>query len=211
MIMQNDVQSATGRVLRAGKVRAFLVWLERGACASSRRVASVEAWIAGLLVLAVFCLMMANVISRAASRPLIWSDELAIYLMACATFIGASVGLAHRRHIAVMLLPDLAPERVGRGLMLLVDAVLLLFFGIFAVLLWRWFDPVNVLRAASLETYSMSTFNFMWQEPTLTLGLRKVWFWLVLPVFCFTGALHVAASMLDRLVGSPENRVEVSQ
>ncbi|MFN7004335.1 MAG: TRAP transporter small permease, partial [Roseinatronobacter sp.] len=149
-IMQNDFQSAPGRVLPGGKARGLLVRLERGAYASSRRVASVEVWIAGLLVLAVFCLMMANVISRAASRPLIWSDELAIYLMACATFIGASVGLAHRRHIAVTLLPDLMPERTARGLMLLVDGVLLLFFGFFAVLLWRWFDPVNVLRAESL-------------------------------------------------------------
>lgn len=173
----------------------------------SQRVAKVEAVVAGLLILMIFCLLMGNVISRSLSRPLIWTDELAIYLMACAAFVGASVGLAHRQHIAVTLLPDMLSAKGARLLGILVDLMLLGFFVILGVLLWRWFDPINVLRAESLEAYSMTTFNFMWQEPTVTLGVRKVWFWMVLPVFCLTGGLHVVTSLIERLSG----RVEEAQ
>lgn len=189
-----DDAAASGSLLRRLGVRLRAI---------SRRIAAVEALVAGLLILAIFCLLMGNVVSRAIARPLIWSDELAIYLMACAAFVGASVGLAHRQHIAVTLLPDLLSLRNAHRLAIVVDVILLAFFVVLAVLLWRWFDPVGVLRAESLEAYSMQTFNFMWQEPTVTLGMRKVWFWMVLPVFCLTGGLHVAGSLVERLSGQP--------
>lgn len=203
--MQHDQGPASsGTVGGAQAPGPFLHRLGVRLRTGSRRVAAVEATVAGMLVLVIFCLLMGNVISRAIARPLIWSDELAIYLMACAAFVGASVGLAHRQHIAVTLLPDLLSPRDAHRLAIVVDAILLVFFVVLAVLLWRWFDPVNVLRAESLEAYSMQTFNFMWQEPTVTLGMRKVWFWMVLPVFCLTGGLHVAGSLIERLSGRTE-------
>lgn len=203
--MEHDLRPASSSaVADAAAPDAFLQRLGTRLRSISRNLAAVEAWVAGLLIAAIFGLLMGNVISRAIGRPLIWSDELAIYLMACAAFVGASVGLAHRQHIAVTLLPDMLSAQNARLLAIVVDMTLLVFFVVFAVLLWRWFDPVGVLMAESLEAYSMQTFNFMWQEPTVTLGVRKVWFWMVLPVFCLTGGLHVAASLVERLSGRGE-------
>ena len=202
--MEHDPRPASSSAVAEATVPdALLQRLGTRLRSISRSLAAVEAWVAGLLIAGIFCLLMGNVVSRAIARPLIWSDELAIYLMACAAFVGASVGLAHRQHIAVTLLPDLLSLRNAHRLAIVVDVILLAFFVVLAVLLWRWFDPVGVLRAESLEAYSMQTFNFMWQEPTVTLGMRKVWFWMVLPVFCLTGGLHVAGSLVERLSGQP--------
>lgn len=159
----------------------------------SRAVARVEGWTAGALVGAIFLLLVANVVSRAAGAPLIWSDELAVLLMSCGAFIGASCGLAHRQHIAVTLVSDLLPRAGRRWFALAVDAALIAFFAAFAVILWNWFDPVALARYGNVADFSAGTFNFLYQEPTTTLGLRKLWFWLVLPVFCLAGLLHLAA------------------
>jgi len=177
-------------------------WLVR----LSAGVARVEAWAAGLAVLGIFVLLLVNVASRTLGRPLIWTDELAVNLMAWAAFIGASLGLAHHQHIAVTLVPDMLPARARRLVALVVDGVLMAFLVVLAVLLWRWLDPVGLLMAGSADAFSATTFNFVYQEPTVTLGVRKIWFWLILPVFCVTGAVHVAAAAAGRLATLKEDR-----
>lgn len=159
----------------------------------SRAVARAEGWVAGALVGAVFLLLVANVVSRAVGAPLIWSDELAVLLMSCGAFIGASCGLAHRQHIAVTLVTEMLPRTGRRWFALAVDAALIAFFCAFSVILWNWFDPVALARYGNVADFSAGTFNFLYQEPTTTLGVRKIWFWLVLPVFCLAGLLHLAA------------------
>lgn len=159
----------------------------------SDAVAWVEARFAGAIVVAILGLLLANVVSRAFGRPLIWTDELAIYLMVLGAFAGASLGLANRQHIAVTLVSDGLGEGVRKVLARIVDTVLLALFALFAWMLWNWFDPLGVLAAENLQAYSLKSFNFLYQEPTTTLGVRKVWFWLILPVFCLTGMVHVLA------------------
>ncbi len=159
----------------------------------SDAVAWVEARFAGAIVVAILGLLLANVVSRAFGRPLIWTDELAVYLMVLGAFAGASLGLANRQHIAVTLVSDGLGEHVRKILARVVDTVLLALFALFAWMLWNWFDPLGVLAAEDLQAYSLKSFNFLYQEPTTTLGMRKVWFWLILPVFCLTGIVHVLA------------------
>ncbi len=53
-----------------------------------------EARLTGLMILAVLALLLGNVVSRAFGRPLIWTDELAVYLMVVGAFAG---GLAWYR------------------------------------------------------------------------------------------------------------------
>lgn len=171
---------------RAGGLRAVLLRL-------SGAIAHVEARFAGLIIAAVLALLLGNVVSRAFGKPLIWTDELAVYLMVVGAFIGASLGLARRQHIAVSLLADAVSPHARQALAYLVDAILVLLFAIFAWMLWSWFDPLGVLAAEDLQAYSRTSFNFLYQEPTTTLGVRKVWFWLILPVFCLTGLVHVLA------------------
>lgn len=164
----------------------------------SRAVARIEAPVAGLLTLAVFVVLMLNVVSRSLGKPLIWSDELAIHLMIWAALFGASLGLAYQQHIAVTLVPDLLGPRNVARLALAVDVVLLVFFVVLAVLLWQWFDLPGLYAAGSAAAHGPVNFNFIWSEPTVTLGVRKVWFWLILPIFCLTGGLHVLASVIER-------------
>jgi TRAP-type C4-dicarboxylate transport system, small permease component len=159
----------------------------------SAAIAWCEARFAGVLMVLILALLLTNVVSRAFGKPLIWTDELAVYLMVMAAFVGASLGLEKRQHIAVTLLSDAVSASTRRKLAFIVDVVLLALFAIFAWTLWIWFDPLGVLAAEDLRTYARESFNFLYQEPTVTLGVRKFWFWLVLPVFCLTGFVHVLA------------------
>lgn len=173
--------------------------VETGLYRFSQGLARIEAQLAGLLICAVFCLLMANVVSRAFSRPLVWTDELAIYLMAASAFIGASVALAHNQHIAITLITGFLSERRAIVLAIAVKLILAAFFVLLAMMLWRWLDPVGLLTAESLDSFSATSFNFVYQEPTVTLGVPKIWFWLVLPLFCLTGLTHLAAGISANL------------
>jgi TRAP-type C4-dicarboxylate transport system permease small subunit len=164
--------------------------------AVSQKIATIEGRLAGVLVFLIFILLLGNVLCRAIGVPLIWADELAVLLMAWVAFIGASMGLAYQQHIAVTLLPDAVTAGARRRLALLVHVLLLVFFAVLSVQLWGWFDPVSLWRAGSIEAFSAAAFNFIYQEPTITLGVPKFLFWLVLPIFCVTSVIHLASSLM---------------
>lgn len=161
----------------------------------SRTLARAESFGIGVLMVSIFALLMLNVVSRSIGSPVIWVDEAAVYLMIWVALLGASLALARRQHLAVTLLPDMMTDRARAVLARAVDILLFVFFVIFAVILWRWFDPLTLWRAGSVADFSRSTFNFLYQEPTVTLGLRKLWFWLILPVFCINGLIHSLAHL----------------
>ncbi|MCB1358316.1 MAG: TRAP transporter small permease subunit [Maritimibacter sp.] len=161
----------------------------------SQALARAESFGIGALMVGIFGLLMLNVVSRSIGSPVIWVDEAAVYLMIWAALLGASLGLARREHLAVTLLPDMLSERARAALALAVDILLFVFFILFATILWLWFDPVTLWRSGSVAAFSRETFNFLYQEPTVTLGLRKLWFWLILPVFCFNGLIHSLAHL----------------
>lgn len=165
---------------------------------ASALLARVEAVAIGALMLTIFGLLMLNVVTRSLGAPVIWVDELAVLLMIWIALIGASLALAHREHIAVTLLSEALPARPRAVMSFCVDLALFGFFVVFAVILWRWFDPITLWKAGSVEAFSQQTFNFLYQEPTVTLGVSKVWFWMIMPVFCVTGLVHMAALLLNR-------------
>ncbi len=106
---------------------------------------------------------------------------------------GASLGIAKRQHLAVTLLADRLGPVAQKNLLRVVDAVLLAIMLIFGWTLWNWFDLPGVVAADSLSDYARESFNFLYQEPTTTLGIRKLWFWLIMPLFCLSGLIHVLA------------------
>lgn len=154
-----------------------------------------ETALGGLLVGAILVLLLANVVSRTAGRPLIWTDELAVHLMVVLAFVGASLGIALRGHMAIGLLPDRLGARGRAGLALLADLSVLAFLLVLAVILWRWFDLPGLLRAGSGAALARQSFNFVYTDPTNTLGLRKVWFWLALPLTGATALIHCLAAL----------------
>jgi len=160
-----------------------------------RRLLSAEEAVTAILIAAIFLILAINVILRSLGMPLIWADEAAILLMACAAFLGAAVALARGQHMAVTLLLDSLPRRLRFPVVLTVDVITIGFFLVLSALCWRWFDPVNAFGAESLQAYSQQTFNFIYQERTLTLGLSKVWFWLVLPMFAVLSTIHALAAL----------------
>jgi TRAP-type C4-dicarboxylate transport system permease small subunit len=170
-------------------------WLTR----VSDAIATIDSWLAGLLVAAIFCLLIVNAGTRAFGTPVIWIDELAIYAMIWAAFLGSSAGLPRREHIAVTLLPDALPPRRRAVLQIVVDALVLIFVTALGLIVWRWFDPLTVMAAETLRDFSKATFNFIYTEPTTTIGMRKIWFWLVMPYACVTLFIHAVRNLANSI------------
>lgn len=164
----------------------------------SRALARIELRVAAVLLALVFGLLLLNIVTRLAGHALFWVDEAAVMGMVWMTFLAASVSLQRRTNIAVTLAVDLFGECTRRWLGVLVDVLLLVFVVILLVLVWRWFAPLELIAAGGdLVAFSTTTFNFMYEEPTQTLGLRKAWFWAILPVFAVCASIHCVANLAD--------------
>lgn len=153
-----------------------------------------------VLVVLLPLMILVNVAARAFNAPLFWLDELAVLTMVWLAMLGLSVTLKHREAVAVTLLTDAVPAPTRKALRVASDLVVLAFSVIFLMLCYRWFDPLGVIDADfDLEAFSANTFNFMYQEPTATLGIAKFWFWLIMPVVAFTSSVHALANLINTL------------
>lgn len=164
----------------------------------SRAVARVELAAAALALGGVLALLLLNIVTRLAGRALFWVDEAAVMAMVWMAFLAASVGLEQRANIAVTLMAERLGPAARRWLGLAVDALLLGFTVILLVLTWRWFAPWQLAAAGGdLAVFAERTLNFMYEEPTQTLGWRKAWFWAILPVFSVCASIHCLANLAD--------------
>src|SRR5690606_15635845 len=123
-------------------------------------------------------------------RPLIWSDELAVQMMVWLAFIGASSAVATRRHMSMGLLPGALSARGRLMLTLASDVLVLAFLLTMGAIIWAWMDLPGLIGAGAIETYEAETFNFVWSDPTQTLGLRMMWFWLIMPASTLCAIIH---------------------
>lgn len=165
----------------------------------SRGLARIEIGFGAALVAAIFALMLANAASRGFGRPLVWTDELAVHLMVWLAFIGGSAAVAVKGHMVMGLLPETLSPRAAARLALGTDLLVLLFLIAMAAVVWRWLDLPGLLRAGSGEALAQESFNFIYTDPTQTLGLRKIWFWLVMPVTVLTAGIHALAAIAEDL------------
>lgn len=185
-----DRTASTEQGMRANGFTGFL------SCVDGL-IARAETLVAGLLALAIVILLLINVATRTFGMPLFWVDELAIYAMVWMGFLGASLAIHYRQHIAVTVCIDFLPIRAHMFMLAVIDAMMLFLFVVLAVFVWQWFDPIAVLQADSLSEIGAKTFNFIYDEPTTTLGVRKFWFWLILPVFCVFVTFHSVKNLVD--------------
>ena len=154
--------------------------------------------LAGALVL----LILLNIVTRAAGVALFWVDELAIYTMIWMALIGASAMVRMRTGVAVTIVTDLLPRPLRRVAFRVVDAILLLFAIALLVLCWQWYDPAALFASGfDLDVFAENTFKFIYVEPTSTLGIRKFWVWLAVPLMAFGMTIHALANLLE---GPPE-------
>jgi TRAP-type C4-dicarboxylate transport system permease small subunit len=68
-----------------------------------------------------------------------WQDEMAVFLLAGATFLSAGQVQAMRGHIAISVLAGLLPPALERLRLVLVDLVCLLFCAFFTSESWKFF------------------------------------------------------------------------
>ena len=166
--------------------------------AVSRHVARFEKLAVTVFAAAIVVFVLLNVLTRAFDVALFWVDELAVYCLIWMALIGASLLLHERGHIAVTLLRSSLNSRSAPVLDRFVDGLVLMFC---AGLLWMclaWFDPLGYARHGfDASNFAASTYNFIYQEPTNTLGIQKFWVWMVVPLVALTMTVHCLAALLD--------------
>ncbi len=156
------------------------------------------------LVVVLPLMILVNVAGRALKMPIFWLDELAVLTMVWLAMLGLSVTLQTREAVAVTLLTDLVPEGARKALRCAADLVVLGFAVALLVLCWLWFDPLALWRSGfDVEAFAAGSFNYVYQEPTATLGVAKFWFWLILPLVALTSSIHALANLLDSLRAPP--------
>ncbi|MBP5857464.1 TRAP transporter small permease subunit [Marivibrio halodurans] len=167
--------------------------------------ARIELALAALLAVSITVLILLNVVTRAVGSALYWVDELAIYAMAWMTFLGASAGLHYGHAVAVTVVTDALPTPFAKLAAKLVDLLVLIFALFMLWFCWRWFSPLELARHGfDTGAFQGATFNFIYAEPTTTLGIRKIWVWGVMWVFAFGVTLHGLANLLGGRGTDPE-------
>lgn len=151
---------------------------------------------AAVLALSITALVLLNVVTRAMSASIFWVDEAAIMSMTWMSFLAASAAVHFGHSVSVTLLTDLLPKPAAHLAQRAVDAVVLAFALLMLWLCWRWFLPLDLMRAGfDAMAFQGETFNFIYAEPTLTLGIRKVWLWLIMPLFAVGLTVHAVANL----------------
>lgn len=155
--------------------------------------AKIELWFAAALAVIITMLVLLNVVTRSIGSALFWVDELAIYAMVWMTLLGASAALHHRSSVSITLVPDAVSDGVRRIISKAVDLLVFAFALAMLWFCWRWFLPLEIARAGfDPIVFQGNTFNFIYAEPTTTLGVPKYLFWIVMWLFAIGAALHSA-------------------
>ncbi|OYX41563.1 MAG: C4-dicarboxylate ABC transporter permease [Rhodobacterales bacterium 32-67-9] len=164
--------------------------------------AKAEMMLATALAVLVTGLVLLNVVTRNIGAALFWVDELAIYAMVWMAFMGASAALHYGNSVAITLISDAVARPVAQVIRLFVHIVLTLFSFSMIYFCWRWFQPLDMLRAGfDIEAFQATTFNFVYSEPTTTLGVPKYVFWIVVWLFALGASLHSTAHLLSWRAG----------
>ena len=152
----------------------------------------------GLLVAITVGLILLNVVTRSLQMALFWVDELAVYTMIWAFMLGAAATVRTREGIAVELLRSWLGERNRRRLRLVNDLLVLCFAVVLLICNWLWFDPVLLLSVKfEMAEFIRQSFNFVYRDPTSTLGIAKAWVWAVMPLMAVSLFLFSVANCLD--------------
>ncbi|AUH35155.1 TRAP transporter small permease [Paracoccus tegillarcae] len=166
---------------------------------ASANWARVEMALAAAMAAAITLLILLNVATRSLGVALFWVDELAIYAMAWMTFLGASAALHYGHAVAVTILTDVLPRTIRTGAAILADLIVLIFALFMIWFCWRWFSPLELARQGfDTKAFQAATFNFIYAEPTTTLGIKKAWVWSVMWFFALGATLHSLANLFDR-------------
>ena len=107
------------------------------------------------VVLVVFWVLAGVVFAQFFSRyvlnaSIVWTEEMARYLLIAVGFLGATMAVRKRTHIYVEIFYRVLPAVVGRVLSTLVDVIKIVFFSIGSVLSWRVIPIMRVQRMVTV-------------------------------------------------------------
>jgi TRAP-type C4-dicarboxylate transport system permease small subunit len=170
---------------------------------SSALLAVERAVIMGLMFLLVG-LVLLNVTTRYAGRPIYWVDEACVYAIVWLTFIGASSMTRMRLDFAVSMLT----ERFSARAQAIARRISTLGVVCFALLLgwmcWLWLDPAGIIAAGfDAKKFAGISFNFIYTERTQTLGWPNWVFYLIMPIFAATLLIHALANLIEDIGAHP--------
>ncbi len=121
-------------------------------------------------------LLFVNVILRYVFlSPISWAEEVTLYVMVWIVFVGGSVAIRTRGHIAIDLLPLMLSSGQRRWLATAVHATALVFFAVFF-----WYSLQHTLRVRSVGQLTPIMQAPMWLTylampvGSLLMGLRTV-------------------------------------
>ena len=174
----------------------FSIWADK--------LLSLQKTLIGCLLALTVLLILLNVATRAFSIALFWVDELAIYSMIWAFMLGAACTVRTREGIEVTLVRDVSSTILRRNLTILSDCLTLVCSVILLITCWRWFDLLLLYETGfDLGSFVRKSFNFVYREPTSTLGIAKFWVWLIMPVMGVSLFLFSIANLLDSVAADP--------
>jgi TRAP-type C4-dicarboxylate transport system permease small subunit len=106
--------------------------------------------IAVAVTLALLTVVVLGISFRLANDPLVWTDELARYLMVWLALLGWTIATRRRAHIRITILID----RLPRGLRILTEVAIQLAMMTFGALL-AWHSVELIERAWDVEAVSL--------------------------------------------------------
>ncbi|MDO5706152.1 MAG: TRAP transporter small permease [Paracoccus sp. (in: a-proteobacteria)] len=141
-----------------------------------------------VLALVVMCVTVGwNVGLRTfTNRSLPWADEVGRYTMIWMCFLGAGLALREGAHVALSNLQTALPDRVARGMRLLV---LILLLGFFMVMIWIGWDYAS---RAQFQKSAALRLSMSWVYLAMPVGFS------LLTVHLLLIARHYLRHGLDR-------------
>lgn len=103
-----------------------------------------------LLMLALLSSVTLGVLFRALGSPLVWSDEMAQYLLVWTGFAGWMIAARNGNHIRINVFIDMLPRPARLGIEIVIQLAMLAFAG---ALLWN--SPSVIQRNLNIEWVSL--------------------------------------------------------
>lgn len=104
---------------------------------------------AGMASLAVVITL--QIVSRVLFTAVSWTEEVARFLLVWLTFLGATLALAEKRHIAVTVLTDRLPPRARRIVTAAGLLAMIAFLAALSWIGWSYMSMQSFQRSASLR------------------------------------------------------------
>jgi TRAP-type C4-dicarboxylate transport system permease small subunit len=123
-----------------------------------------------LLLLALLASVSLGVVFRALGSPLVWSDEMAQYLLVWTGFAGWMIAARNGNHIRINVLIDMLPRPARLGVEVVVQLAMLAFAG---ALLWN--SPPVIQRNLNIEWVSLPISAALLYIPVPIAALALAW------------------------------------